>query len=139
MEAYQLCKSSDMQLLSFEDETEYKFFFAHINEASNFQKYANDPIWAPARQIIYFGAFSKVLLSKTGFIWYDTGKPLDYMMEWGTGQPNNAGGNQYCASFILGYGPGYTANDYQCFGASFKFSFICQKFTGMNRGLKPKS
>jgi hypothetical protein len=150
MDAYQFCKSSGMQLATFETEAEYKEVYKTI--------VAQVPyiVRTVKSQLIYFGAGNTVLGAKTGWVWYDTGKPITYNLDWGTGQPNNAGGNQLCASFIY---DGSTfgellfnisivyliannfhsiigMNDYQCYGDAYISNFICQTFTGKTRGFK---
>jgi hypothetical protein len=96
MDAYQFCKSSGMQLMTFDSENEYKEVFGVLTK--NYALYAGKM----AINLIYFGASNTVLGTKNGWVWYDSGKPITFALDWGAGQPNNAGGNQLCGSFING-------------------------------------
>lgn len=140
MEAYQFCKSSEMELLIFYTQDEYNFFVNHVSEASNFNKYYVNSEFKSSRFLIYFGAVNKVLGSKNGWLFYETGKTIDYELNWETGQPNNYNNNQFCATFVaVETAPaGYQLNDYQCFGPQYKYSFVCQLTFGKTFGYKPK-
>lgn len=143
MESYEFCKASGMQLLTFETQHEYESFMNHINEAGNIDNYVVSSQYQVARILIYFGASNTVLGSKTGWIWYDSGKSINFELNWGPGQPNNAGDNQLCSSLIIDYNMNtgqinYFMNDYQCYGTSYRQSFICQVVYGKKRGFKPK-
>lgn len=62
-------------------------------------------------------------MSKTDWYWTNSGKKINYEMEWGRNQPNFQNQNQWCLS--LDPESGYKFNDLQC--QEEVRPFICQK------------
>lgn len=75
-------------------------------------------------QWTHIGGLTTVPKSQTEWYWVETGKKVDFGLKFGAGQPDNAGGNEFCLS--LGKLPGnFIFNDINCFGMH-QFKFICQ-------------
>lgn len=53
------------------------------------------------------------------FVWIQTGNDMLFP-EWGTGQPNNVGGDQNCVILMRNR----TGNDVSCL---MRFEFVCEK------------
>jgi hypothetical protein len=94
MGAYQFCKSSGMQLVTLETQAEYNAVLGALKAQAS-------KIVSAGIASIYAGSFSIVPASKTGWTWYDNGQKITYPLDWFSGEPNNAGNIEWCASFKI--------------------------------------
>lgn len=75
-------------------------------------------------QWTHVGGLTTVPKSKDHWYWMTSGNKVNYSLKFGSGQPDNAGGNEMCLS--IGKQPGnFFFNDVNCYGMH-QFKFICQ-------------
>lgn len=105
-----------MDLVSLDDGDEAENFFLILNnEARQFDTYA------------YIGGMTTLGGSPSLWYWANSGKLVNFSMNWSKGEPNNGGiltKNELCLSVNLSKGV-FGFNDISCYTSSF-FQFICQ-------------
>lgn len=76
-------------------------------------------------QWTHIGGVTTVPKSKTEWYWVETGKKVNFTLKFGSGQPDNAGGKEWCLSLGKQPSNSFFFNDINCYGMH-QFKFICQ-------------
>lgn len=112
--AYNLCKDSEMELLSLADAAEMTAF-------NNFAA-ASLSKFRPFTQI-FIGGIATALSSRTAWNWFDSGVKLTTGIIWAVGQPDNSKGNEYCLGLVQ-VAKKFNVADFSCYGLY--DLFVCQ-------------
>jgi hypothetical protein len=91
MGAYQFCKSSGMHLATLNTQAEYQAVFGAIR--------TNADLASAGISNAFIGAYNVVPAAPSGWTWYDNGQKITYPLDWNSGEPNNYGNIEWCASF----------------------------------------
>lgn len=107
------CKSFGMELLMLET----------IEEYNNFTHILNTSYRSYLETHTHIGGTKE---GREYWYWASTGKRIDYQLNWHAGQPDNAGGVEFCMD-IVNSSNGIEINDLPCFTETYLFRFICEK------------
>jgi Lectin C-type domain len=108
MSAYGFCKSIKMSLAALRDQSEWQQFTKLcLNSEAQFEG----------------TAFISGTRSAGSWVWFDTGKQINYALPWFAGEPNNVQNNEYCMEVGVKLGK-FGINDSVCSGSSRQF--ICE-------------
>lgn len=109
-----ICNAYGMEFVSLETLNESEKFLQSCTE--KYQEFDDH---------VHVGAISHDGNSKNGFYWMNSGKRINYPLEFGRGEPNNYGGKEFCLSIQKQDTDVFLYNDINC-SDSFN-QFICQK------------
>lgn len=118
VEAKAICKSFDLELVTFETRVEAEFFFKKIATIYYFTNFDE--------KYVLVDGFSSTPKSTTDWYWTNSGLKVPYNMQWLEGEPNHTEGMENCLSIgrkMQNQKIGF--NDIPCYKYSYKF--VCQK------------
>jgi hypothetical protein len=109
-----LCKTYGMEVVSLDTYDEQEYFFGMcVKFASAFTGNS------------MFGAMARVPASKKDWYWVNSGTPVNYTLNFATGEPNNGGNGEMCLA-LKEYSGSFGFNDVSC-SDSLTYNIICQE------------
>ena len=82
-----LCTSYGMEFASFESVEELNYFAANVSHSGLFKTYT------------FISGITKTLKSSTEWFWVESGKKIDYFIQFDSGEPSG-GQHELCLGFI---------------------------------------
>lgn len=129
MSSYNFCLRNKLDLLTIDDTDELNFFYKLFEKDG--KKILGDDYYG------YFAAHIGTVCpppggNKTNWSLFKTAKKVNYIIRWGSGEPNAYRNMEECQQFITSYGNG-GFNDYLCFDDKY-FRFICHDVKSKSSG-----
>lgn len=115
MGAFNFCKNNGMELANFRNK----------NDFDNFTDLFVGDVTLPEKERIYIDGLGN--LDGNAWHYFESGKLIDFALPWRAGEPNNAGGSEFCTE--MSFSNGFLGlNDYDCRDS---LRFICQEILPM--------
>ena len=112
-ESVAICKSFNMQLITLDSDAEARHFLSLFID--------NSPLFD---QFTHLGAVGSIPRTLTEWFWVENTQKVNFTLVFGSGLPDNYGGNEVCLS--LGYVSNtFYFNDLKCY-ESYSSKFVCQ-------------
>jgi len=111
--SFSFCKSNGMELMTMDSEDEADYIMERLELNSDYIDY------------VYVGGVTSKLRDPNNWYWINSNyKKSEVSLPWGTGQPDNAAGGEYCLAIYRAANRRFEFHDHPC--NSYKKRFICQ-------------
>lgn len=114
MGAFNFCRTNGMDLVNFGSKAQLDHFLKLFMKVT-----------LPLNARVYIDGVGNLADRPNSWYWYGTGAEILFSLPWFPGEPNNAGGVEFCISMNFEQdGQSIGFNDVQCQGNSARF--VCQ-------------